>query len=39
MIEDLRLSKNMEYSQIDDKDWVWTFNKITWKDNNSIILW
>jgi hypothetical protein len=22
MIEDLRLSKNMEYSQIDDKDWV-----------------
>lgn len=30
---------NNNYSEIDDEEWVWTFNKITWKKEKTFILW
>lgn len=39
MIENLRSSKNVWYINVDDKGWVETFNKISWKNQDSIILW
>jgi len=38
IIENMRLSKNAWYVEVKDKDWVGTFNKISWKKGDSIIL-
>ena len=38
-IENMRLSKNIWYSSVDDKEWVETFNKISGENQKKIILW
>lgn len=38
-IEQMRLSKNSWYVTVKDQDWVDTFNKISWDNQDSVILW
>ena len=39
LIEQMRFTKNKWYVNVTNKDWVDTFNKISWTNQDNIILW